>query len=146
MTNHHLSQRIPGMLNGGAERPVDLQPADLIRRVIDGLKNLPTGAVGVVRLDLDDVWTEEMLRDAADKYGVTLVEVIRYTIGGSMSWADIVEAVAHAGVAAVVTPALSHVDRDITRVCLLITAADHQIWPRGYRWPADLADHSRDPR
>ena len=63
------------------ERPVDLQPADLIRRVIDGLKNLPTGAVGVVRLDLDDVWTEQMLRDAADTYGVTLVEVIGYTIG-----------------------------------------------------------------
>ncbi|WP_245672655.1 hypothetical protein [Nocardia anaemiae] len=145
MTNHRLSQRIPGMLNGGDERPVDLQPADLIRRVIDGLKNLPTGALGVVRLDRDDAWTEEMLRGAADKYGVTLVEVIGYTIGGSMSWSDILEAVAQAGAAAVVTPALPHVDRHITRVCALITAADHHIWPRGYRWPADIADHPRDP-
>lgn len=140
MTNHRLLQRIPGMLYGWDDRAVDLVPPDLIRRVIGGLEDVSPGAIGVVCLSLAGDWTEEMLRGAADKYGVTLVEVIRYTIGGSMSGSDIVLAVARTGAVAVVTPGLAHLDsgeRDITRVCSLITAAEGHIWPRGYRWPDD---------
>ncbi|MFI6956502.1 hypothetical protein ACIBJI_23895 [Nocardia sp. NPDC050408] len=84
-TNHDLPQRIPGIMYRGDERPVELRPPDLIWRVIDGLKEVSTGAIGVVCLSIEGDWDEEMLWEAADKYGVTLAAVIRYTIGGSMS-------------------------------------------------------------